>query len=128
MDKKRAARDGNCFADFGHRPCKFLPAFSCRLLPALRLAGSDPKLFDKSLSDYHFETPTIASLIFPRRCDQSWFRLAINSSCDARRGKSRRHKSELKQRILSCVSHGEVATEFQSKHNCVRLISRAIPH
>src|SRR5512140_1338350 len=94
------------------RPCKSLPAFSCRLLPASRLAGSDPKRFGRSLSDYHLETSIIASLIFPRRCDQSWFRLATDSNCDAHRGKSPKHKSELRRRILSCVSRGEVSTEF----------------
>src|SRR4030095_2676033 len=115
MDKKCAARGGNCFADFGHRSCRSLPAFSCRLLPASRLTGSDPTRSGRSLSDYHPETPIIASLIFPQQCDQSRFRLATNSNCDAHRGKSRKYKSEVRRRMLSCVSHGEVSTEFQSK-------------
>src|SRR5215468_10117116 len=97
MDKKRAALNENCFADFDYRSYRLLQAFSCRLLPALLLADSCPKRFGNFLADHHFERSINVSLIFPRRCDQSWFRLAMSSNCGAHRGKSRTHKSESKQ-------------------------------
>src|SRR5438552_14325607 len=128
MDKKCAARDGNCFADFGHRSCRSLPALSCRLSSASPLPGSDPKRFRRSLSEHHLEISIIASLIFARRCDQSWFRLATNSNCDAHRGKSRKHKSELGERTLSCVAHCEVSTGFQSNTTASGFCRPAIPH
>src|SRR5205814_8131725 len=113
MDKKCAARDGNCFGDFGRRFCRSLPAFSCRVLPAWSLAASGLKRFAKSLSDYDPERSIIASLIFLPRRDQSSPRPATNSNCDAHRGKSRTHKSELTRCRLSNVSHEEISTEFQ---------------
>ena len=110
-----------------HRSCRSLPAFSCRLLSASRLLDSDPKRFGRSLSDYHSERPIIASLIFPRRCDRSWFRLARNSNCDAHRGKSPKHKSKLGRRTLSCVSRCEVSIGFQSNTTAPGFCRPAIP-
>src|SRR5262249_58070941 len=112
MDKKRVARGGNCFADFGHRFCRSLPVSSCPLLPASLLPGFGPKRFCSFLSDCHLEISIIAWQIFQRPCDQSWFPLATDSNCDAHRGKSPKHKSELSRRTLSCVSRGEVSTGF----------------
>src|SRR5262245_30700965 len=113
MDKKCAAPSGNRFADFDHRFCKFLRASSYRLLPASRLTDSGPKRFGNSLSDSLFERLIIVSLIFRREYDQSWFRLARNSNCDARTGKLPKHKPQLRRRRLSCVSHRELSTEFK---------------
>ena len=121
MDKKCAAPSGNCFADFDHRFCKFLRVFSYHLLPSSRLTGSGPKRFGNSLSDSLFERLITVSLIFRRECDQSWFRPATNSNCDARTGNSPKHKPKLRRRRLSCVSHRELSTEFKFNNNYVRI-------
>src|SRR5215471_3058522 len=117
MDKKCAAIDGNCFADFDHRSCRSLQGSSCRLLPASPLADSDLERFGKSLTDYHPERSIIVSPIFPRPRDQSLFRLATNSNCDAHTSKSPMRKSELQRLQLLYFSHGEHLDRVYIKHN-----------
>src|SRR3954452_13444645 len=96
MDTKREAKDDNHFPDCANRSSKVLPAFSCRLPVPSRRADCGRAPRDSFLVRFRRERSTIGALTSRPESDQSLFRPATGSNCDARKRKRRRAVKRLR--------------------------------